>query len=283
MLLLLLHGNVLHGNADKGSVLGHAGHGDVVVMMGEGAKGGWIEGHVGEAGHGVHDEVSVEISIHTAVGDHHVGWARGQQVGSETTLWVKGIHERLHRVAIKDDHVLDGLLRLAQHVDDILRQLASQNRRDGGNLTSQVLQETAQELRLERLTGQSESLVLLRSDLGENLKIVPVARHPAVLKLLEFPKRAETREGGRDALEASLRLGVLVGEGREVAGEEPGRVQLALGDGLDGLGAFLLRGDVDDATGTGFLLGRCSEVTLVTLNDVVVLDQVAEDEAVETM
>lgn len=196
---------------------------------------------------------------------------------------MEGVHEGLHGGAVKDDHVLDGLLLLAEDVDDVLGQLAAEDGRDGGDLAADVLQEAAQELGAEGLAGQAEGLVLDGGHLGEGLEVLPIARDAPTLGLHELPQGAEAAQRGGDVAQAAFRGRVLAGQGGRVAGEVPRRVELALGDGLDLLGALLLGLDVDDGAGAGLLLGLRGDVADVALDDVVVLDEVAEDEAVHAV
>lgn len=196
---------------------------------------------------------------------------------------MEGVHGGLHGVAVEDDHVLDRLLRLAEHVDDVLGQLAAEDGRDGRDLAAQVLEEAAQELGPQRLAGQAERLVLLGGDLGEELQVLSVAREAVALDLLEFPEGAEAGQRRRDGFQAPLGGGVLAREDGHVAGEEPRRVELALADGFDGFAAVPLGLDVGDGAGARFLLGRRGDVAGLAGDDVVVLDEVAEDEAVHAM
>lgn len=196
---------------------------------------------------------------------------------------MQGIHERLHGGAVEDDHILNGLLLLAEDVDDVLRQLAAQNGCDGGNLAAYILQEAAEEFWLEGFAGEAQGLVLLRGNLGEQLKIFAIARDAAALDLHELPQGAQTGQRRGNALQAALGLCVLFRQAGNVAGEEPGRVELSLGDGFDDLGAILLSLDVDDGARPRLLLELGGDVSLIALNDVVVLYQIAEDETVHAM
>lgn len=239
-----------------------------------------------------HHAQTIHIHQRHTAGHHHAidigdpGGAGGQQLGAERAFGVERVDEALHGVAVKDDGVLDRLLRLPEDVDDVLRELAAEDGGDGRHLGAEVLQKRAEELGPQRLGRQVERLVFLRGQLREELEVVVRGRQagaggPALDKL---PERAQARQRGRDGAQAALGRGVLCGERGDVAGEEPGRVELALGDGLDGAAALAARLHAEDGARARLLLRRLrGHVAGRALNDKVVLDEVAEQEAVEAV
>lgn len=101
------------------------------------------------------------------------------------------IHRPLGLLAIKQQEILNGLLPLPQHIDDILRQLPAQERRHGRYLAADVLQETSQKLAPQRIGGQHQLPVLLRGEGSEELEIGVGMRGEGAGDALELPEGFE--------------------------------------------------------------------------------------------
>lgn len=186
-------------------------------------------------------------------------------------------------LAIKQQQVLDGLLALAQHVDNVLRQLATKERSNGGNLTAQVLQEAAQELGGESAGRQHVQLVLVRGHHGEELQLLRVVRgQDAVRFELVLPQGAHAGQQRVDFAQAALVVGQLGRQGRVLDGHD-GRVDLLLRHCLDRLAVLLLRRGLEDAARGALGPDLCCLVAEIALDDELVLDQVGEDVPVQAV
>jgi hypothetical protein len=186
-------------------------------------------------------------------------------------------------LAIKQQQVLDGLLALAQHVDDVLGQLATEERGDGGNLTPQVLQEAAQELGGEGAGRQHVQLVLVRGHHGEELQLLRVVRgQDAVRFELVLPQGAHAGQQRVDFAQAALVVSQLGWQGRVLDGHD-GRVDLLLCHRLDRLAVLLLRRGLEDAARGALGPDLCCLVAEIALDDELVLDQVGEDVPVQAV
>lgn len=102
---------------------------------------------------------------------------------------MKLVHLGRHLLPIKHEKVLYRLLVLAQHVDNVLRQLPAEQRCSSGEFRADALHEAAEEVALEGIRGQAEGRVLLHGQLGEGGYVVValVAGVAPVVFLRELP------------------------------------------------------------------------------------------------
>lgn len=75
-------------------------------------------------------------------------------------------------LAIKQHQVLDRLLPLPKHVDDVLRKLATQEGSDRRDLAAQVLQEAAEKFCSKGVRGEKVQFVLLCGHHREQLQLL---------------------------------------------------------------------------------------------------------------
>lgn len=85
---------------------------------------------------------------------------------------MKCIHRPGTLLAIKQHQILNWLLPIPQDINNILGQLATQERRNRRNLAAEVLAETAQELCGEGLRWKQEFFVFEIGYGGEELELV---------------------------------------------------------------------------------------------------------------
>lgn len=168
---------------------------------------------------------------------------------------VKRIHGPRAILSIEQHEVLDRLLSLSQHVDDVLRKLTAEISRHGRNLRMQVAEEGLEKICGERLRGQRQLLVAVERRRGERGKLSLRARRVRSVSLaLPLPEGAHASQQRVHLFQlASVALEL----GREWGrvGENHRSVELALGDQLDVLArGFLLERYIDDGTRRGFSL-----------------------------
>lgn len=84
---------------------------------------------------------------------------------------MKGINRRLRPLAIKQQQILQRLLPSPEDVDDVLRERAADERRDGANLAAEVLEEGAQEFGGEGGDVEVEFVVLVAGEFGEEFEV----------------------------------------------------------------------------------------------------------------
>lgn len=195
------------------------------------------------------------------------------------------VHRALGILPVEQQEVLNRLFPLAEHIDDVLRQLPAQEGGHGRQFRADVLQESAEEIGIERFLRQQELLVLFRREGGEELEVgAGVFGHAGqgAGDALEFPQRAQAGEQRRDGLFAPVGARVLGGDGGAV-GEDDGGVDFAFGDDFFELAVLFLgcRGDDGARCGLGFEDG--GDVGFFALEDVVVRDEVGEDETEEAV
>lgn len=107
---------------------------------------------------------------------------------------VQRIHRPLGLLAIKQQEILNWLLPLPQHINNILHQLPAQKRRHRRYLAADILQETSQELAPQRLRGKHQLPVLLRGEGSEEFEIGMGMRGEGAGDALEFPEGLEAGE-----------------------------------------------------------------------------------------
>ena len=174
---------------------------------------------------------------------------------------------------------------MAQHIDDVLRQLAAQERGNRRQFRADVLQEPSEEIGIERFLRQQKLLVFFRREGGEELEVGSgVFGHAGqgAGDALELPQGAQAGEQGRDGLLAPVRAGVLRGHGGAV-GKNDGRVDLAFGDDFFEFAVLFLGGRCDDRSRCGLGFENGGDVGFLALEDVVVRDEVGENETEEAV
>lgn len=193
---------------------------------------------------------------------------------------VEAVDGALQVLAVEEGEVLDGLLALAEHVDDVLCQAAADERGRGDDLGADVLQERAQDFGFERFGRQLEFAGFGRGQGGEVGEVLGRVVGEAGVGALEVEEGAQAGEEGGDVLQLAA-----VGEdfGRERGGvaEDEGAVGFAFGDDFGRFAVgFLFGGGGEDDAGDGFGREVGGDVGLLALDDEVVLHQVGEDAAV---
>lgn len=185
--------------------------------------------------------------------------------------------------AVKKHQVLDWLFALAQHIDDVLCQLAAQEGCDRRQLAAQVLKEASQDISPESFRREEKLLVLDVGNGGEELEVLRrVGRVNAMTVALVLPERTYTGEEWVHPLQPPGVVCNFAGQGR-ILGQHEWAVKFLFGDKLNDLSILPLDLDMLDASGCGFRADLSVAIALFTLNDKVVLDKVGEDVAVHAM
>lgn len=186
---------------------------------------------------------------------------------------VQAVDRALEVVAVKQGEVLDWLLALAEHVDDVFREAAADERGGGDDFGADVLQERAQEVGREGVGWNLQFGGFVLSKAAECLDLLHAVHvGQAGVGALELEEGAQAGEEWRDGFELAFVAEGFLGQGRGVA-EDERAVGFALGDDLGGfaVGFLFCCGGEDDA-GEGFWREVGGYVGLFALDDEVVLD-----------
>jgi hypothetical protein len=185
-------------------------------------------------------------------------------------------------LAVEEEKILKGLLARAEDVDDVLRQTAAQEGRNGTELAAQVLQKAAEEAGVDGADVQLQLAVALVDEQREEFQVrAGEVGQAAARGLLEFPESAQAAQERRHLFPLARDARVVFRQRGGVRQEERG-VDFALGHHLDDPVVLALGGDVDDGA-RGRLLRRRRHVRLLPLDHEFVLDQVGEDIPVKSV
>lgn len=233
--------------------------------------------------HGSQNRVSVLVNfrLHDRVLRHRGHAVHARSGEGDLGRWaVEAVHWALQVLTVEEGEVLDRLLALAQHVDDVFCEAAADESSGGDDLGADVLQEGAQEFRLQSFGWELEFSGLGGSEGGEVCEILGCVVWEARVSALEVEEGAQAGEEGGDVLQLAA-VGENFGRERGGVAEDEGAVGFAFGDDFGRFAVgFLFRGGREDGASDGFGGEVGGYVGLFALDDEVVLYQIGENAAV---